>query len=167
MARILVIDDDAGVRAAIKVILQRRGHSVVLAECGCRGAAATEVYAFDVLIVDMFMPDLDGLETIKILRRCDAAVKIIAISGYLFREGASAAPDFLRMAMEFGASACLQKPFTLRELVAAVEANIWPGALLGVSPSGTWPGADRAADKASNRPESAEIWAAPLAAAAS
>jgi CheY-like chemotaxis protein len=121
MARILVIDDDVSVRVTIKTILERRGHNVVLAECGHRGLAFTEVYAFDAVIVDIFMPGMNGLETIKLLRESDPTVKIVAVSGYRFRENLIAAPDFFRMSLELGASCYLRKPFSGSELVEAVE----------------------------------------------
>jgi CheY-like chemotaxis protein len=124
MARILVIDDDLGVRKTVKTILERNGHRVVLAACGNHGVAITEVFAFDAVIVDIFMPGMDGFETIKVLRRCAPEVKVIAISGYLFRGSAGAPPDFLRMAVELGAACCLRKPFTASELIAAVDGSL-------------------------------------------
>ncbi|MGA2894726.1 MAG: response regulator [Xanthobacteraceae bacterium] len=121
MARVLVIDDEVDVRATIKMILERRGHKVVLAECGNRALAITEVFAFDAVIVDIFVPGMDGFETIKLLRRWVPKVKIIAISGYVFRSSGMPTPDFLRMAVDLGAACCLQKPFRAGELVAAIE----------------------------------------------
>lgn len=117
MARILVIDDDPAVRATIKSILARRGHRVVVAESGGRGIAITEVFAFDVIVVDIFMPEMDGFETIKILHRCAPKVKVVAISGSAFTE----LPDLSRMAIELGAATCLRKPFRGAELIEAVE----------------------------------------------
>ena len=121
MARILVIDDDLYICFTIKTILERRGHKVVIAECGERGAALTELYACDAVIVDIFMPGLNGLDTIKLIRQPEPDVKIVAISGYRFREGRSSAPDFFRMSLELGASCYLRKPFTATEVVEAVE----------------------------------------------
>jgi CheY-like chemotaxis protein len=123
MARILVIDDDPEIRKTIKTVLERKGHGVVLAEYGQRAVPITEVFAFDVIIVDIFMPEMSGLETIKLLRRCAPDVKVIAISGYAFRDASGPAPDFLRMAVDLGATCCLHKPLRARELVAAVEAQ--------------------------------------------
>jgi len=123
MARILVIDDDSNVRLTIKTILERNGHSVVLAACGDRGIAITEIYAFAVVIIDIFMPGMDGLETVKLLRRCEPEVKVLAISGYDFREKSVPAPDFLQMAHKLGATCCLRKPFRAQELLEAVEVH--------------------------------------------
>jgi CheY-like chemotaxis protein len=123
MARVLVVDDETDVRQTIKTILERRGHKVVLAACGNRALAITEVFAFDAIIVDIFMPGMDGFETIKVLRRCVPKVKVIAISGYVFRGGATPTPDFLRMAADLGATCCLHKPFRASELVAAIDTH--------------------------------------------
>lgn len=122
MARILVIDDDVLVRLIVKTFLEREGHVVVLAECGHDGAHAIEAYAFDIAIVDIFMPDMAGLETIKVFHQSAPRLPIIVISGYAFREASEPAPDFYRMAIDLGAVACLRKPFTPAQLVAAVQA---------------------------------------------
>jgi CheY-like chemotaxis protein len=122
MARILVIDDDVLVRLIVKRFLEREGHTVVLTACGHHGAHAIEAYAFDLAIVDIFMPDMDGLETIKVFHQSAPRLPIIATSGYEFREANEAAPDFLRMAVDLGAIAFLRKPFTPAQLLGAVRA---------------------------------------------
>jgi CheY-like chemotaxis protein len=121
MARILVVDDDAMIRVVVKNILERRGHAVVLAECGHDGAEAIEAYAFDIAIVDIFMPGMNGLETIRTFRRNAPALPIIVMSGYAFRDAGGPAPDFLRMAVELGATACVRKPFSPADLLHAVQ----------------------------------------------
>jgi CheY-like chemotaxis protein len=123
MARILVIDDEVHVRNAIRLILEHRGHRVVVAECGQRGVDAIEAYAFDAMIVDIFMPGMDGFQTIKILHQSAPKVAIIAISGYAFREASWPVPDFLKMACDLGATCCLRKPFKAWEIIKAVETS--------------------------------------------
>jgi CheY-like chemotaxis protein len=120
MARILVIDDQTSVRGAIRALLECEGHAVVAAECGHNAVSAIEAFAFDVVIVDIIMPGLDGLGTIKILRDGAPNVPIIAMSGYAFRGGSSDL-DFFQMASELGATCCLQKPFRPRQLIDAIE----------------------------------------------
>jgi two-component system response regulator (stage 0 sporulation protein F) len=122
MARILVVDDEVLVRRTVKTILERIGHTAVLAECGHDGAVAIEAYAFDIAVVDIFKPGMEGLETIRVFRHSAPKLPIIAISGYAFREVGGPAPDFLRMAVGLGATAYLRKPFTAAELVNAVQA---------------------------------------------
>jgi CheY-like chemotaxis protein len=123
MARILVIDDDVSVRNAIRFILEHRGHQVVVAEGGQRGVAAVEAHAFDVVIVDIFMPGMDGFQTIKILRQSAPKVAIIAISGYAFRAALWPVPDFLKMACDLGATCSLRKPFKTSDIIKAVETS--------------------------------------------
>jgi CheY-like chemotaxis protein len=130
MARILVIDDEVSVRDAIRLILAPKGHNVVAAECGQRGVEAIEAYAFDAVIVDIFMPGMDGFQTIRILRQSAPKIAIIAISGYSFREASWPVPDFLKMAVDLGATCCLRKPFKAFEVIRAVETSC------GILPSG-------------------------------
>jgi CheY-like chemotaxis protein len=121
MARILVVDDDVMIRLVVKSILERQGHALVLAECGHDGAEAIEAYAFDIAIVDIFMPEMNGLETIRAFHRNAPALPIIVMSGYAFRDANGPAPDFFRMAVDLGATACLRKPFTPAQLLHAVQ----------------------------------------------
>ena len=123
MARILVIDDEVLVRNTVRMMLGHRGHHVVVAECGQRGVAAIEAFAFDAVIVDIFMPGMDGFQTIRILRQSAPKIAIVAISGYAFREVSWPVPDFLKMACGLGATRCLLKPFKAWELIEAVEAS--------------------------------------------
>jgi CheY-like chemotaxis protein len=120
MARILVVDDQTAVRNAIKAMLEHHGYTVILAEGGRAALGAIEAFAFDAVVVDLIMPGMDGLETIKIFRDSAPRVPIIAMSGYAFR-GGSSDRDFFRMALDLGAACCLQKPFRPRDLVDAIE----------------------------------------------
>src|SRR5438045_9784306 len=80
MARILVIDDDAQVRGAVRRILERAGHTVEDVGDGNAGLRAHRERPADLIITDIFMPERDGIETIRQLRRESPQVKIIAIS---------------------------------------------------------------------------------------
>ena len=95
---------------------------MVVAEDGRRGIAAIQNHNFDVVIVDIFMPGMDGLETIRVFNKHAPAVPVIAISGFLFRDSSIPAPDFLSMATKLGAAYSLHKPFRPRELLRVVEA---------------------------------------------
>jgi CheY-like chemotaxis protein len=72
-------------------------------------------------VVDIFMPDMDGLETIRAFRERSPEIAIVAMSGTKFYEGTASAPDFLLMATKLGANASLRKPFRSRDLVATIE----------------------------------------------
>jgi CheY-like chemotaxis protein len=121
MPRILVIDDDQAVRTAISLVLEREGFEVEIVGDGRAGVAAMAKAGFDIVIVDLFMPGMDGLETIKAFNQTAPSVPIIAMSGILARQAPDAAPDFLRMATTFGAVHSLHKPFRPNDLLQAVE----------------------------------------------
>jgi DNA-binding NtrC family response regulator len=118
VANVLVIDDDPAVRTTIEIVLKREGHNVVLANNGQKGLLLFQANQFDLLIVDIFMPDMDGLETIGLVHKHRPGTPIIVISGYY--TGTGPAPDFLNMATKLGAFCSLQKPFRPVELLTAV-----------------------------------------------
>jgi CheY-like chemotaxis protein len=117
---VLVVDDDPMVCVAIEVCLQRQGFEVTVADGGEAGMRALENGTFDVMLVDVFMPHMRGFEAIRIFHERAPDIPVIAMSGYAFAN-ADRAPDFLRMTIELGASACLRKPFTPQALIAAVN----------------------------------------------
>lgn len=123
MPRVLVIDDDKSVRMAIEALLRHQDWVAVLAESGPLGVRTFEASHFDVVMVDIFMPGMDGLETIKGFCKRAPTVPIIAMSGFRFRNSSTApAPDFLGMAAKLGATYCLQKPFGPEQLMTAINA---------------------------------------------
>jgi len=118
--RVLVVDDDPMVCVAIEVCLQRQGFEVTVADGGESGMRALDKATFDVMLVDVFMPHMRGFEAIRVFHERAPDIPVIAMSGYAFAN-ADRAPDFLRMTIELGASACLRKPFTPQALIAAVN----------------------------------------------
>jgi CheY-like chemotaxis protein len=127
MPHILVIDDDTSVRIAIRMLLEHEGYSVTLAEDGRSGLEAIETTAaLDLVLIDIFMPGMDGLETIKSLHARVPDLPIVAMSGFMFRGSSAPAPDFLAMATQLGATRSLHKPFRPRELMQAVEGCLGP-----------------------------------------
>ena len=118
MARILIVDDDIAVQATIRLLLERAGHSVVVADDGRRGMVIFEAGDFDLLFLDIFMPGMDGLETMRLVHQQRPLIPIIVISGnpVIMDSG----PDFLTMATKLGAVRSLQKPFKPAALLAAV-----------------------------------------------
>jgi CheY-like chemotaxis protein len=121
MPRILVVDDDPMVGATIEVLLQRKGFDVTMADGGETGLAALETQSFDVMLVDIFMPHMRGFESIRIFHERAPTIPLIAMSGYAFASSASPSPDFLRMALELGATRCLRKPFTPDVLLTTIR----------------------------------------------
>ena len=120
MARILIVDDEPAVQATIRLILERAGHSVVTAGDGRNGLASFAAAAFDLLFLDIFMPGMDGLETMRRVRQQQPLIPIIIISGNLTPSDSTSSPDFLSMATRLGAVRSLQKPFKPADLLAAV-----------------------------------------------
>ena len=112
MTRVLVVDDDPMVCMAIEIYLERHGFDVTIANGGEAGLRALEDAPFDVMIVDIFMPHMRGFESIRIFHERAPKIPLIAMSGYAFANLDSPAPDFLRMALDLGATRCLRKPFT-------------------------------------------------------
>src|ERR1700746_1432651 len=121
MPHILVVEDDPMVCMAIEVFLERHNFQVTIADGGEAGLRALEGTAFDLMIVDIFMPHMRGFESIRIFHERAPSVPLIAMSGYAFANLSAPAPDFLRMALELGASRCLRKPFTPDALLAAIN----------------------------------------------
>ena len=85
------------------------------------GLHALEGARFDLMIVDIFMPHMRGFESIRVFHERAPSVPLIAMSGYAFANADAPAPDFLRMALEFGATRCLRKPFTSIALMTVIN----------------------------------------------
>jgi CheY-like chemotaxis protein len=121
MTRILVVDDDPMVCMAIEAFLQRHNFEVVVSDGGEAGLRALERGGIDLMIVDIFMPHMRGFESIRIFHERAPAIPLVAMSGYAFTNLVAPAPDFLRMALELGASRCLRKPFAPLTLLAVIK----------------------------------------------
>jgi CheY-like chemotaxis protein len=119
VAKILIVDDDSAVQTTIRLLLERAGHDVVVAGDGRKGLAVFEAGDFDLLFLDIFMPGMDGLETMRLVHQLRPLTPIVVISGNPVMEPGSG-PDFLSMAGKLGAIRSLQKPFKPAALLAAV-----------------------------------------------
>lgn len=117
MAKILIVEDNDDVREAIALVLARAGHDVVGASNAAAGRKALSDDGFDCAIVDVWMPDENGLELIDSLRNGDPKPPVIVISGGgpgRTLEHVTAKADFL------GVKAFLYKPFEDDELLEAL-----------------------------------------------
>jgi CheY-like chemotaxis protein len=117
MARILVIDDDEQVRQLLANVLRRRGFEVIEAHDGLSALRLLESTQVDLVITDLVMPRMEGLETIRHLRAA-GQTRIIAMSGSGSGTGYL---DYLDYAEKLGADATFAKPFAPPEVVHAVE----------------------------------------------
>lgn len=122
MARILVVDDDVAVQVTIRLLLERAGHSVVTASDGRNGLALCQTGEFDLLFLDIYMPAMDGFETMRLVREQQPRLPIIVISGRPLSAETESGPDFPTMATRLGAISGLEKPFRPADLLAAVAA---------------------------------------------
>jgi CheY-like chemotaxis protein len=120
MARILIVDDDEAVRRATLIMLEARGFEVVAVDNGQAGVDAVKADSFDAVIVDLFMPGMDGLATTRAIHQHSPTTPIIAVSGFMFHGRCPAMPDFHPMVTEAGAVASLYKPLRPNELVQAI-----------------------------------------------
>ena len=118
MAQILVVDDETGIITILKEMLLKMGYGVQTASGGTEALERLSGGGVDLVVTDIVMPDVDGLELISIVQSRYPSTQIIAISG----GGSQAGPeDYLRDAKDLGATRCLTKPFMLKDLAALVK----------------------------------------------
>lgn len=117
MTHILIIDDDEQILKMLKQAIERKGYQVTTAINGKQGIRLYKEIHADVVITDIVMPEMEGLEAIRKLRKEHEDVKIIALSG-----GGFVSPDeYLKLAEQFGAKYAFAKPVDLNELIAAIK----------------------------------------------
>ena len=118
MAQVLVVDDEDQMRKLIRLVMEQEGHTVVEASNGKKAIQHLQEAEIDLVISDVVMPDMDGLELIREVRRTHRGVKLLAISG----AGKEGPGLYLNIAEHFGADAILMKPFTPDQLIEKVDA---------------------------------------------
>lgn len=118
LRNILVIDDDKLMCLALAKILVSAGYEVVQASNGEEGLKLYRTGHFDLVITDLIMPDKEGIQIIRELRKENSQIRIIAMSA----GGRGGATDYLKWARLMGAKQCLSKPIRREDLLAAVQA---------------------------------------------
>ena len=111
---ILVVDDEAGVRSSLAGILGDEGYAVTAADSGEAGLAALEARRFDLVLLDVWLPGLDGLEVLRRIRERDSELPVVVISGHGTIETAV-------KAVRLGAQDFVEKPLSLEKTVLAVR----------------------------------------------
>jgi len=111
--RILVIDDEDIVRTSCRRSLVPEGYEMEMSKNGVEGLKRLEESRFDLVLTDLKMPDMDGIEVLRIIKERWPAVEVIIITGYQTVETAV-------KAIKLGAFDYIEKPFTPDSLVAAV-----------------------------------------------
>lgn len=121
--RILVIDDDDQMRVLLRQVMEWAGYEVTEAEDGREGMHKQRRQPADLVITDLIMPEQEGMETIRLLKKEFPQTRIIAISG-----GGRIGPEaYLPAAQELGADRVFSKPFDVRELAGAVKELLGDG----------------------------------------
>lgn len=113
---IVVVDDNPGVQKTCKAILEREGYQVSVTNDGRGAVKAVMTQGVCAVLVDLFMPEMDGIETLLKVKRERPEIPVIAMSG----GGTKSSFDFLDVAARLGADGVLKKPFTAQELLTAV-----------------------------------------------
>ena len=118
MASVLVVDDEEQLRELIRITFEQSGYQVSEASTGKEALEQYRSAPADLVIMDILMPDQDGLESIASIRQESPKVKIIAMTGSNDMIGVL---DFLDVAKMLGAHRTLQKPFEMKDLLSAAQ----------------------------------------------
>jgi DNA-binding NtrC family response regulator len=121
MRRILIVDDDRHVCRAVQIWLKRHGYKVAVADGGAAGLTALDRSTFDLMIVDVIMPQMTGFESIRVFHQRAPSVPLIAISGYAFSDLNPLSADSSNLAFRIGATRCLRKPFRPATLLGVID----------------------------------------------
>src|ERR1044071_9551223 len=117
LRKILIADDDGGLRNALKLALEANGYGVQLAANGGEALSIQRKDPADVLITDIFMPDSDGCEDIDGFRKAFPGARIVVMSG----DAKKAKGEYLSAAALMGADAVLKKPFQIETLLQTLR----------------------------------------------
>lgn len=119
---VLLADDDEAFRKAVASLLHKSGYNVALAANGHEALALLKQHPVQVAILDLIMPQMEGIETILRIRALDVGIKVVAISG----GGRIGNDNYLGIARKLGADAVLAKPFSGDLLLKAVSKAMSP-----------------------------------------
>ena len=117
MKRILLVEDDDAIRRSLEIVLAKSGFMAVEAANGREALAAYQLGQIDAVVLDLIMPDMEGLETLRALRRISPDVRVLAISG----GSRISSADYMDMALKFGAQEALAKPFTSETFIGTLN----------------------------------------------
>lgn len=117
MSSILLVEDDEGTRSMLRRALQQAGYNILEAEDGRVAFKLLADQSVDLVITDIIMPEVEGIELMRMLRTSKPRLPVIAISG-----GGRMGPEgYLHLAKTIGAAKILAKPFEVEELLAAIK----------------------------------------------
>lgn len=110
---ILIVDDRFADRETLKAILEERGYSVVTASSGAEALARVKEKRFDIIFLDVRLPDIDGAQLFEQVKAIDPEVAVIMMTGYSEEES-------VKRAISQGAYTCIYKPFNIDKILALV-----------------------------------------------
>jgi DNA-binding NtrC family response regulator len=116
--RILVVDDSTAMIAALLGTLEDSGYEAVGAGDGQEALRRLRAEAFDLVVSDVVLPGLGGLQLLEEVRRLHPELPVLLVTGY-------ATPEVARDALSKGAAGFLEKPFTIEQLLQSVRAALW------------------------------------------
>lgn len=118
MAKILIVDDDETILTILRLNLQKEKHEIIELNDGSNVLNLLASEAPDLLVIDIYMPNQDGLETLIKIRKVMTDLPIIVISGgnWIDQSG-----SMLEIALEMGANATLKKPIDMHKLLSLVD----------------------------------------------
>jgi YesN/AraC family two-component response regulator len=114
---ILLVDDEESFLNGMKSLLELQGYTVFTAMNGIEGINILEQTPVDIVITDILMPEMDGIELILRLKNKYPEIKIISISG----GGRIRSDDYLNLSLSFGVNAALKKPFSSKDLLSELK----------------------------------------------
>jgi DNA-binding NtrC family response regulator len=130
-ARVLLMEDEPSLAQGLKMVLSKQGYEVELAETGSRALRSLGTKEFDILVADLRLPDMDGMDVVRTVKETRPETQVIVITGY------ATVPSAVD-SMKVGAMDYLSKPFTMDEFMGAVDkaakVRTEPAPAAGVAP---------------------------------
>ncbi len=114
MATVLIIDDEEGIRTSLQDILEDEGYKVILAENGAKGLSAAREEIIDVALVDIWLPNVNGIDVVRKLKKINPATESVIITGHGNVSNAIAA-------MQAGAYDFLEKPLSIDKVLFSIK----------------------------------------------
>jgi DNA-binding response OmpR family regulator len=114
---ILVVDDDKGVQTTFKLLFEQKGYRAILADDGNQALNQLASERVDLVLLDILMPDKEGIETLIEAKRRYPEIRVVMMSG----GGSRTKHDFLHVARKFGADAAVRKSDGIGEILALID----------------------------------------------
>jgi DNA-binding NtrC family response regulator len=113
---ILIVDDEPGIRTMVQFELSQQGHDIVTADSGATALELLKTKKVDLILTDMRMPQMDGLDLVVQVRKSHPVLPIILMTGFV--------EDRVHKVQEYNLAATLNKPFTIDQLAEVVEKTL-------------------------------------------